>query len=53
MSAFEGSDGGDFDFQRLVGYLRLISIVKIRIREGGWGRVTQLPQEHLGIKQGD
>jgi hypothetical protein len=44
MSRFRGLDKGDFRLRRLAGYLGLISVVKIRIREGSKVIVTQLLQ---------
>ena len=32
MSGFKGSNGGDIDLRGSIGYVGLISVVKIRIR---------------------
>jgi len=42
MSAFESPNEGDFDSRGLVGYIELISIVKIRIGVGSKLRVIWL-----------
>ena len=34
IGRFKGLEGGDFDLRWLIGYLGLISVVKIRIRGG-------------------